>query len=46
VVQLLSASKKEALRTVAFLPIVMLAVYLALTMYFRLRGGYRPQTVR
>jgi MFS family permease len=42
----LSASKKEALRTVAFLPIVMLAVYLALTMYFRLRGGYRPQTVR
>jgi len=45
VAELLSASKKEALRTVACLPLIMLAVYLALAVYFRLRGGYRPQLV-
>jgi MFS family permease len=42
VLELIATSKKQALRTVAILPLVMLATYLALLGYFRLRGGYRP----
>lgn len=37
-----AASKKQALREVALLPLLMLATYLALMMFFRARGGYRP----
>ena len=35
-------SKKLALRSVAVLPLVMLGAYLALMLYFRRQGGYRP----
>ena len=35
-------SKKLALRSVAILPLVMLGAYLALMLYFRRQGGYRP----
>jgi MFS family permease len=45
VLELIATSKKQALRTVAILPVVMLATYLALLGYFRLRGGYRPTTL-
>ena len=42
VTQLADGSKKSALREVALLPVVMLAVYLALIVFFQRRGGYRP----
>jgi hypothetical protein len=35
-------SKKLALRSVAILPLIMLGAYLALMLYFRRQGGYRP----
>jgi MFS family permease len=35
-------SQKDALRTIAFLPVLMLIFYIALILYFRSRGGYRP----
>jgi hypothetical protein len=35
-------SKHEALRTIAFLPMLMFVVYLGLILYFRSRGGYKP----
>jgi MFS family permease len=35
-------SKKLALRSVAVLPLIMLGAYLALMLYFRRQGGYRP----
>jgi MFS family permease len=35
-------SKKAALKDVAKLPMGMLAAYLGLIVFFRLRGGYRP----
>jgi hypothetical protein len=35
-------SKLEALRTIAFLPLIMLVVYLGLILYFRSKGGYKP----
>ncbi len=35
-------SKLEALRTIAWLPVLMLVVYLGLIAWFRSRGGYRP----
>lgn len=34
--------KKDALRWIALLPVLMLAVYLCLVVYFRAGGGYRP----
>jgi MFS family permease len=37
-----AASKKQALREVALLPLLMLVTYLALMVFFRARGGYRP----
>ena len=37
-----AAGKKQALRLVAFLPVLMLLVYGALILFFRTRGGYRP----
>lgn len=36
-----TGSKKTALKSVALLPLVMLAAYLLLMLYFRRRGGYR-----
>ncbi len=35
-------SKLDALRTVAFLPLLMLVVYLGMIFWFRSRGGYKP----
>jgi MFS family permease len=35
-------SQKDALRTIAFLPVLMLIFYIALILYFRSRGGYEP----
>ncbi len=35
-------SKKDALRTVAILPVIMLICYIILILYFRSKGGYRP----
>ncbi|MEX0600981.1 MAG: hypothetical protein WD205_10080, partial [Rhodothermales bacterium] len=35
-------STKDALRTVAVLPILMLAFYIGLILYFRGKGGYKP----
>jgi MFS family permease len=35
-------SQKDALRTIAFLPILMLIFYIGLILYFRSKGGYRP----
>jgi hypothetical protein len=35
-------SKLEALRTIAWLPVIMLVVYLGLILWFRSRGGYKP----
>jgi MFS family permease len=45
VYSLANQSKKQALRTVAVLPLVMLLTYLLLLGWFRLRGGYRAQTL-
>jgi MFS family permease len=38
-------SQKDALRTIAFLPVIMLICYLILAAYFRSRGGYRPADI-
>ncbi|HEY8485540.1 MAG TPA: MFS transporter [Longimicrobiales bacterium] len=35
-------SQKQALRTIAVLPLIMLTCYLGLIAYFRSKGGYRP----
>jgi MFS family permease len=35
-------SKLEALRTIAWLPVIMLLVYLGLIAWFRSKGGYKP----
>lgn len=37
-----NAAKKSALRTNALFPVAMLAVYLGLIAWFKLRGGYKP----
>jgi MFS family permease len=39
-------SQKDALRTIAFLPLLMMVVYVALLVYFRSRGGYRPAALQ
>jgi hypothetical protein len=36
------AGKMEALRSVVVLPLLMLAAYIALMLYFRTKGGYHP----
>jgi MFS family permease len=41
VAEVVSGSKKTALRSVALLPVVMLVAYLLLMLHFRRRGGYR-----
>ncbi len=38
-------AKKNALATVAILPCIMFASYLALILYFRSKGGYKPQMI-
>jgi MFS transporter, DHA2 family, metal-tetracycline-proton antiporter len=35
-------SRRDALRTIAWLPMIMFVVYLGLILYFRSRGGYKP----
>ena len=35
-------SQKDALRTIALLPVLMLVFYVAVAMYFKSRGGYKP----
>jgi MFS family permease len=35
-------SKHDALRTIAWLPMIMFVVYLGLILYFRSKGGYKP----
>lgn len=36
------SAKKEALKTVALFPVIMLVTYLFLIFYFRSKGGYKP----
>lgn len=46
VIRNLSATgKKDALREVALVPMLMLACYLLLIVFFRSRGGYRPVSI-
>lgn len=42
---IVTEGKKGALRDVALLPVAMLAIYLALMLFFRSRGGYAPVTL-
>jgi hypothetical protein len=35
-------SKRDALRSIAILPLIMLLAYLGMMLYFRSKGGYRP----
>ena len=35
-------SRRDALRTIAVLPLIMFVVYLGLILWFRSRGGYKP----
>ena len=39
------ASKRNVLVTTAIFPAVMLVCYIALVVYFRTRGGYKPQII-
>ena len=38
-------AKKGTLSTVAYLPIIMLLCYIGLILYFRGRGGYKPEEI-
>ena len=38
-------SKKEALRVIALLPVLMLLCYIGLIVYFRSRGGYKAEVL-
>jgi hypothetical protein len=38
-------SQKDALRTIAFLPILMMIFFGAMALFFRSRGGYRPADI-
>lgn len=40
-----AGAKKNALMTVAILPVLMFVCYLALIFYFRSKGGYKPQMI-
>jgi MFS family permease len=42
VAEVKAAAKKNALKTVAVFPVVMLVAYLALILYFQATGGYKP----
>ena len=45
VTQIQDASKRNVLMTTAIFPCVMLVCYLALVIYFKARGGYKPQII-
>lgn len=45
VAQVTGESQKDALRTIAILPIIMLLFFGGLALYFRSRGGYRPAEI-
>ncbi len=38
-------TKQGTLGTIAVLPLIMLLSYIALILYFRSRGGYRPRAI-
>jgi MFS family permease len=38
-------AKKEALKRVALLPVIMFVCFLILYVYFRLKGGYKPEVL-
>jgi hypothetical protein len=40
-----AAAKKNALMTVAILPVIMFICYLALILYFKSQGGYKPKII-
>jgi hypothetical protein len=40
--QVQNEAKKDALRTVALFPVLMLLCYLGLIFYFKAKGGYKP----
>ena len=40
-----SEAKKEALKTVAVFPLIMLASYILLILYFASRGGYKAEVL-
>lgn len=40
-----TASQKDALRSIALLPVLMMLVYIGLFVYFRSKGGYRAATI-
>lgn len=42
IAQVEEESRKDALRTVALLPVLMLLCYIGLILYFRSKGGYKP----
>jgi hypothetical protein len=37
-----NTARKEALRTVAIFPVIMLVAYISLIVYYRSTGGYKP----
>jgi MFS family permease len=45
IAQVTELAQKQALRTIALLPILMMLCYIGLIMYFRSRGGYRPAEI-
>jgi hypothetical protein len=45
VVAIQDAAKRNVLLTVSTFPCVMLVCYLAMVLYFRSLGGYRPQMI-
>lgn len=46
VATVIADSKRAALKSVTVLPLIMLGVYLLLMLYFRRRGGYRPEMLQ
>ena len=42
IIQTQEDAKKDALKTVALFPILMLLCYIALIFYFKFKGGYKP----
>ncbi|HEX6926608.1 MAG TPA: MFS transporter [Longimicrobiaceae bacterium] len=45
IAQVQEQSQKDALQTIALLPVLMLIVYICLILYFRARGGYHPVAI-
>jgi len=40
-----TGAKKNALQTVAILPVIMFVCYVVLILYFKAKGGYKPQII-